>query len=54
MNAYIQWADGQEQELKVLQPDPEDGTYTLFVQEGQSKVVLDDSGEVWIRIVPNE
>jgi len=53
MKAYVQFANGQEVELVVREPDPKDGTFTLFLENSPS-VVLDDDGNVWIRIVPNE
>ncbi len=41
--AYLQDADGNERTLDVTKPDPEDGTYCVY---------MDDKGQAWIRIVP--
>lgn len=42
MKVYLQNADGNEIELTVTQPDPEDGTF----------VILFGTGSEWLRIVP--
>lgn len=54
MKAYIQFADGFEIPLEVRQPDPPDGTYTLFYPIQEMPLTIDDSGDVWIRVVPEE
>ncbi len=41
--AYLQDADGNERTLRVTEPDPEDGTYCIH---------MDDEGQSWVRIVP--
>ncbi len=41
--AYLQDADGNENTLRVTEPDPEDGTYCVH---------MDNQGQAWIRIVP--
>jgi len=41
MKVYVQDADGNERELKVTRPDPEDGTYCAHLND-----------EEWVRIVP--
>lgn len=49
-NAYIQFPDGHEIELDILEPDPADGSLTLFLPEGCPSTVL--NSDSWIRIVP--
>ena len=41
--AYLQDADGNERTLDVTEPDPEDGTFCVH---------MDDEGQAWVRIVP--
>ena len=42
---YLQDADGNERTLNVTEPDPEDGTFCAH---------MDDEGQSWIRIVPDD
>jgi len=45
MEAYLQTADGLEEELTVQSPDPKDGTLVI---------PLFGENIVWIRLVPTE
>jgi hypothetical protein len=47
---YLQGPNGEEYELHVTEPDPEDGTYCAHMPEKESGL----SEEWWIRIVPDE
>ena len=54
MRAYLQFSDGNEIELEVRIPDPDDGTFCLSLPEGFSRGRVTLTEEDWIRIVPQE
>ncbi len=54
--AYLQGPDGQEFDLHVTSPDPDDGTYCLHIRGKDHNALARHvpTTEWWVRIVPNE
>lgn len=55
MEAYLQGPNGEEIELKVVEPDPADGSFVVSLdQTFEETDGTVDLGTYWIRIVPNK
>lgn len=56
MNVYLQYSNGNEETLKVTEPDPNDGTLCIHLPESLPESKESDGTVItkWIRINPKQ